>query len=84
MSVAETTEWNQEVMDIHKSVDSEIQSQSLIVYRMHLLGCYEILEEKPSSTWNKETNNVIISCIYPNKLWFLYILKGLGAEKSEI
>lgn len=35
-------EWSQEVTDIHKSVDNETQSQSLIVYRMHLLGCYEI------------------------------------------
>lgn len=32
-------EWSQEVTDIHKSVDKETQSQSLIVYRMHLLEC---------------------------------------------
>lgn len=36
-------EWSQEVTDTHKSVDNETRSQSLIVYRMRLLGCYEIL-----------------------------------------
>lgn len=73
----ELKEWCQEVMDIHKSIDSETVDDCV-----QNASARDVLKFwRKSQVLHEINKNAIINCIYPNKLWFPHVLKGPGAEQ---